>query len=163
LTSTASHWSSRIEEGRLPGGTLENLVGHPIWIYCLDGMGNVSRSEPLRVARVIYVPPIPDLPGAQEVTSPRPRLSWFEYSADFDFTFTVDIIHLSKQDIATVVFHREGISPDSNAWSIDFDLQPTHPDTTALNEFYYWTITVEDEFGDRITSLENSFEVSDGD
>jgi len=165
LTPYASRWAATISEDSLPGKRLEMLVGHPIWIYCLDGLGNVTRSEANTLVRVLYIPPLPDYPSYQDTVNIRPTLTWYSYSVDFTHTFTIDVSFLrAPQNVITLVYHKDEISPDSLSHTLSSDLEPTLEDSLdSGNSYYFWTLTVVDEFGDRITSLENTFEVKSGD
>ena len=165
LTRDQSVWAAILPEDSLPGRKLETLVGHPIWIYCQDGMGHTSRSDPFIVVRVLYIPPVPESPGYQDTVSTRPTLTWYPYSIDFAYTFSIDVRYVRfPQNINSLVYHREGIPSDSLSHTLQSSLEPTLEDSaTPGNASYYWTLSVLDEFGNRITSLESAFEVKSGD
>lgn len=148
-------WSTQLAEHQLPTLKLERLVGHPIWIHYRDRAGFVSRSEPVRLVRIIYTPPQTESPSNTTVSA-HPRLTWLLYDADFDFTYTVEIVHVSNDYTLTPIYRREGISSDSTGHTVA-------PDSLrAIPRFYIWTVSVEDEFGDRAISLETTFTVDGG-
>jgi len=147
------HWMNQFQETRLPGGLLGDLVGHPFTLYHLDGAGFITSGEPFRLARVIYVEPEVDAPFSDTLDTRSPYLIWERYNADFNFTYTVEVVHVSESSFRTVVYQDSCISPDSTGHQVAIPL-PDQP------ELLYWTVSVVDEFGDMIRSREAVFWVS---
>ena len=149
------HWRNQIHESHLPGGLLGNLVGHPLTLHHLDGAGFTTSGEPFRLARVIYVEPEVDSPFSDTLDTRQPRLQWERYITDFNFTYAIEIVHVSESSFRTVVYRDSLINPDSTGHQVTIRL-PDQP------ELLYWTVSVVDDFGDLARSREAVFWVSDG-
>jgi hypothetical protein len=147
-------WTTQLLEDQLPFGSLERLIGHSINIAYRDGAGFQTVSEDIHLSRVIYTPPQTESPSNVAVSS-FPRFTWLPYVADFEFTYGVEIVHVSLDYTQTLIHRRFGIPSDSTGYTVEDSL-------LARQRFYYWTISVEDEFGDRAISLQTTFTVENG-
>jgi len=145
-------WSLTLTEDQLPGGSLRRLVGHPVVVSYRDNAGFLRHDGPHSVMRVIEPPPEVIGPTNDDLVSNPPRMTWEPQWRDFDFTYAVEVVHVSSNLIYTLRYRREGISSDSTGHDIPVSL----PDSPR---YLYWTLAVVDEFGNRSVSREARFRV----
>jgi hypothetical protein len=153
--NNSSTWIGQFPQSYLPGGSLTRLVGHPLIIYCSTPNSDPQKSDPFTFVRVIQPVPTIISPAFDTLVGTQPRLTWLSYDAEYDFTYSVEIVHISTGYTPTLVFQRNGINPDSTGVTVDTPLP-------AVPRFLYWTISVVDEFGNKATSFEATFRVNDG-
>lgn len=145
-----SSWTIQMPEENLPGGNLERLLGHPFQIGYRDLAGFVRRSEPLFVVRIIWSVPEIQFPTNDTLLTNPITLYWEPYYADFEFTFALEVVHVSSSLVYTLWYRREAIPADTTSWRLGVNL-PSSP------LFYFWTVAVVDEFGNRAVSLPARF------
>jgi hypothetical protein len=148
-------WRKRFGEGLLPGANIEAFVGHPLSINYYDRAGFQSKDATATLVRIIRSEPEWISPAPNDtVSTTRPLLSWTPFDAEFDFSYSVEIWHVpqSDPDDPQLVYSVNGISSAQNEHQVLTDLP-----TDLL--FLYWTLIVEDEFGNRSVSLESNFRI----
>lgn len=149
-------WSCETPYYDLPNSSVEALIGRPLTIRCLDLAGYAVDSEPFFLRRVIDETPFVEFPELDTLVVNTPKLTWQWYEVNFDFTFSLQIVHISETYIPTLVFSDSLIHPDTTSYSI---LEPL----PSTSRYLLWTISVIDEFGDEARSSEARFRVEAND
>ncbi len=140
-----------LKDSDLPGKSLFDFIGEPLYIEARDREAAMASSEPLALARVIEVTPVAESPSGLKRTGVRPRFAWHTATVPYLYTFRVDISQFEPdQQFATLFESVNGIPPDSSAFLSNRDL----PDGT-----YYWTVSIVDRHGNISRSKEATFEV----
>ena len=149
-TQTVGVFEKRIPERRLPGRSLEGMLGHQVFLRVTDSVGGVTLSAPSFLARVMNDVPATISPAPSEVLSePTPTFSWTSLSLPFDFTYRVEVVRVDE-GINTLVWSQTGIARSLTSVAIDAPLPSGR---------YFWTIAAVDEFGNCSRSKEASFTI----
>ncbi|RMD86838.1 MAG: carboxypeptidase regulatory-like domain-containing protein [Calditrichaeota bacterium] len=149
ITQNPGVFKKQIASTELPKN-IHDLVGRKLFLMAKDRAGFEIRSEPGFLTRVIDPVPKFDSPtGNISINDATPTLAWKPITLPFSFTFKVDLFR-DDQGIINLVESIENIDPATNTFTIN----------QALPEgFYFWTISVVDEFGNWSRSKEASFEI----
>ncbi len=145
-------WGREFPDHDLPGESVEALIGHQLSIKAFDQLGFESVSKPLSVARVIDDVPTLVSPAQDTLVAQNPILYWQSYIAEFSFTYSVQIVHISESYVPTTLIQVSGIDPDSTFYQVNEHL-------TDEQGYLLWTVAVVDEFGNEARSFEARFQV----
>lgn len=148
-TQTPSIFSLMLNEEDLPLSSVHELLGHPMYFYIHDLPESHCKTDAFYAARVIEDTPTPISPISLAMVGNSPVLTWQKIRLPFLFTYNIKIYRID-QGINTLVKQTAGISADSLSYQV----------TDILSEgTYFWTLTVEDEFGNWSRSKEAAFQV----
>lgn len=150
-------WSREVMDSALPSGSVESLVGHPLSLYHHDMAGFSCLDTTFTIVRVIEDFPQTYAPAADSLITQDQDLvlEWLSYNAFFNFTYAVEIIHMSESYVPTKVYEDSLISSETYTHEVTAEL-------TTDPSFFLWTVTVVDEFGNRARSREAKFRIIDG-
>lgn len=149
----SNSWYGEFQDTDLADERLGTLIGVPLSLHHLDKAGFHCVTEPFNIARIIYDAPVIVSPDVDElVDTLSPVLTWENFSADYDFTYSLEIIHVTQASGDTLIYRKEGLSPQLTTHYVETPL-------TAEREFLVWTISVVDNFGDISTSYEARFRI----
>ncbi len=151
ITQTVGRFQKQIPAASFPGGLLQPLLGQQIFLLAYDRAGNVSRSDPVSVARVISETPQLVSPIDFDFADSRnPVLTWRAMDLPFISTFTVDVVRF-EFGLEDPVWSQSQI--EGSATSIQ--VVPT-----LIPAVYKWTLSVVDEFGNFSKSTQPAFRVN---
>ena len=142
-------WKLRLLEDYLPVGSVDQLVGHDLFldVYCSDN--TIYNPEPFILARVIYTEPEIISPVNGETTTPHPEFCWIKPSEiGFPYTYTINVSYLNELN---VYYTAAGIDGDSTSFTSEVSL------TEGNN---VWWLSIVDEFGNSSVSLHKNFRVT---
>jgi len=142
-------WKLKVLDGYLPYGSVDQLIGHDLFldVYCSDN--TTYHPEPFVLARVIYTEPEIISPSGGEITPTRPEFSWVKPpDISFPYTYTINV---SYQTELNIYYTASGINGDSTSFTSEVSL--TEGDNV-------WWLTIVDEFGNSSISLQKTFGVT---
>ncbi len=145
-------WRKEFGIFELPDESVEALIGHPFSIGCMNGSGDISQSENFYLVRVIDIAPFVIFPANDTTVTNTPVLEWEYYEAEYQFTFSVQVVHISELYFPTIVLSDSGIPSDSTTYHVTEELP-------AEERYLLWTVSVVDEFGDIARSWEARFRI----
>lgn len=156
LLPNHTHWSGELYDYEAPNGTLETLLGHRLSLWHTDSLDFTTLDSNFQISRIINHNPRTLSPTNDSLATPNPGfyLFWEDYPAYYNFTYAIDIYHMSASYVPTHVFSDSLISSEQNSYQINRRL-------TEEPLFFLWTVSVVDEFGNRARSLEARFRVTD--
>ncbi len=147
----AGRYTRSFTEAELPTATLQALQGRAFVVDVLDRSGNVVRSRPTLLARIIETTPAPGMPsGGTLVASNRPELSWTPVRVAFPFTYRVEVWRAINSSIEELFWRQDDIPPTSTTLTVGINL-PSGP--------YNWRLSIVDELGNWSRSVQASFVV----
>lgn len=147
-TPTPGRFTGTFNARDLPGASLHALLGHAIVPMLQDQTGAITAWSAQTLSRIIDTTPQTEGPQEQEIVSnARPDLRWLPANVPFRHQYQVDIVRVDA-NIQTLVQSYTGISSDSTR------LQAAEPLPTGT---YFWTVLIEDDFGNRSRSKEAGF------
>jgi len=132
---------------QIPVNSIHELPGYEIVLKIQDRPGYFCTSQPKFISRIVEDTPLTVSPKGLQIVDSRPHLEWVQFDADFPFTIQLDIVRVD-QGINTIIWSQDGIPADSTGFRVDESL---------VLGTYYWTVTIEDEFGNWSRSREASF------
>lgn len=150
LSQTPGVYVRTIREERLPGRSIHEVPGQQIVLRATDRAGFENTSEPKVLARIIEEVPTFAAPILETVNDSHPTLSWEPVSLPFDFTYRVEVARVDF-NITNTVWIKRDIEPTATSIAVGDSLPPGD---------YFWTIGVEDGFGNWSRSREASFTVN---
>jgi hypothetical protein len=148
-------FSVRVSDAVLPGRNLQLVLGHQIFVRAVDLVGFEAISSPVFLPRIIdklYVP-VTFSPGEQEVVDAQNIVLTWQPPMDvapFPYTFRVEVF-LFAFGLNTEVWRQADIPANEMSMLLPVELPPA---------FYFWTISIVDEFGNWSRSLEATFQVN---
>jgi hypothetical protein len=134
----------------LPGHSLEDLIGKDCFFRVIDKAGKQVSSSPVRAARIIYETPRVVKPVNFEEVGQNPELVWYKADLSYPYTYTVEVTNIKSGMPPVMVWSKGEISAGDTTVTVPILLSP---------DYYYWSVWVVDEFGDRSRSKEAGFEV----
>ncbi len=147
-TATPGRFVRTLNETDLPGARLQALLGHPIIPKLQDQAGAINIWSPQTLSRIIEVTPQTLRPQEQQsLSDAQPTLEWVSVNVPYDFTYQVDIVRVDA-NVQTLVQSYPGLSSDAA------QLQVAEP---LPGGTYYWTLLIEDTFGNQSRSKEAGF------
>ncbi len=146
------NWYGEFPDFDLPGGSVEALVGHPLRLYHLDKAGFCAAGPSFPVIRVFNRVPVVNAPAANDTVGPLPELTWRVYSADFPFIYILRIVHVNQVYVPTAVLTDTIDDVYAETYAVRDPL-------TFDPQYFLWTLSVVDEFGDEARSSEAIFRV----
>lgn len=155
-TGDGVHWTREFQGYELPSGSVEAEVGHWFSLYHRDMSGFTTADTTFSIFRVIGDTPYTEFPSRDTLlTQDSPiTLRWLQFESEFNFTYSVDIVHWSESNVPTLVYEKSQINSDSLHHEVEVRLTPQPG-------IFLWAITVVDDFGNRSRSREASFRVED--
>jgi hypothetical protein len=139
-----------VTASQMPTNSLEWLIGRQFIVRARDKMKAVGVSTPAYAARLIDEEPLPVYPALQDTASSSPEFRWTPPSAVFPFSYSITVVRLDA-GIQTVVWTQTGIGSYLTAYQYPSVLQAG---------YYFWTISIVDEYGNIAQSKESSFVVN---
>lgn len=134
-----------INDTSLPNQDPQWLVGKQFNVIAIDSENGTGRSEGFYVTRIIESEPIPTNPLTQDTTTHHPTFNWNRPTAvSFDYTYRLQVVNLANGPI----WSKGEIPLDS----LDYSYRDSLP-----GGYYYWTVSVVDQFGNSSCSKEASF------
>jgi hypothetical protein len=157
LNANGNYYEVEIKKDDLGVGNLEQVVGYDFDVFAVDSVYETYLIGTGRVARIITNYPKLSTPTNNDTltSTSTQSLTWQNYSADFQFTYSVVIYNDVFPGFSTdadYLYSSPEISQDTTEMSIPKTLTLTSGD-------YYWAVWVIDSFGDRICSLPYKFHV----
>ena len=149
LNRESEIWRLSLESSIFPDNSLSDLIGKPFHAVLYLDSDSLSASEEAYLFRVIDEVPV-TLEPVNTYVEPYPEFSWNPFEAQFSFTYKISIVHLSASGYGTEVESISDISSDSTSYVLTDSLPSGN---------YYWTIAVEDIFGNIARSIEAGFTV----
>ncbi|GAB4327958.1 MAG: hypothetical protein Kow0037_01910 [Calditrichia bacterium] len=125
----------------------QQIIGHPLFLQVADKENATTRSDPLFVSRIIEASPDSLAPTGLELAENPPVFRWGAYRAEYPFHYNL-AIYVVTAGISSLVHEKNEIAADSARYQLSNNLPAGQ---------YYWTLTVEDEFGNRARSKEAAF------
>ncbi|MGB3541515.1 carboxypeptidase regulatory-like domain-containing protein [Rubrivirga sp.] len=144
-------FSGTLEGEDLPGGRLERLLGEALYVEVMDLNGNVVRSAPFGLVRVIDPPPAPVSPTQSVVLNSGAGivLDWDIRDLPYDYTLDVELIE-TRGIGPDVILERVTVPSSTTTYTVT---------ETLSRGTYFWTVAYVDEVGNRSRSFESRFEV----
>ncbi len=130
--------------------SLDEVVGLDIYLFAKDIFGNLVKSSPLWLVRVIREPPEPVSPSGGESVPARPWLVWSSPRYLFSHSYFCEV-YLLRPNLPPVLYSRyENILPTDTSLLLPDSLIPS---------YYYWQIGVKDSHNNWAKSAEAVFRV----
>lgn len=128
----------------LPEGSLENLIGTDCFFEVLSKSRLRTRSNPIRLNRIIYDAPNPIAPF-EDTVSQNFYCSWSSVQFSFPFTYGVEIYYITEDWERVLAFSADTIH--STVTKI------RNPVTLPTARYYLWRALVKDNFGNISKSI----------
>lgn len=125
----------------------EEIVGHPVYLQLIDTDSATTQTGPLYVYRVMNTSPDSLVPTGLELAPNPPVFRWGRFPAGFSYHYNL-AVYVVNAGISTLIHQKKAIPSDS--------AQYTYPEGLPGGQ-YFWTLTVEDDFGNRARSKEAAF------
>ncbi|MBN2012091.1 hypothetical protein JW960_22370 [candidate division KSB1 bacterium] len=141
-------------ENKLPGSSIENLLGYPMFIEAIDDINTSVLSSPVYLARIINMRPNTVEPqGFIYINDPRPVLKWQPVDElVYPFTYRIEVFWTISGVNKSYLKWSQNVMFETDSIRVS---QPLDRD-----ENYYWTVSVVDEFGNWSSSREAEFKVT---
>ncbi len=130
--------------------SLQEVLGHPVYVIAEDKPGAQVKSDGFYPARIIeksadLISPV----ELESVTADSIHFHWGLKPLPFEYSLRIDIYAINA-GIATPVESIEGISSQVSDWLFRSSLPAGD---------YFWTVTIRDSFGDTSQSKEGVFQI----
>ena len=149
-STVSSRWERLLTPDELVGIDLFNLVGKPMEVTAEDAPGARVTSAPFFLARVIAeVPQVTAPDSLKSVSSGIPNFYWQVPAVPFAHTLRIEVYRLlgGFPTFVTAIGNIAAGTPSA-----------VYPGRLSAGT-YYWTLTVQDEYGNSSRSIEATFEV----
>ena len=150
----AGDFETRIAAEKLPGGTLQAILGRPLQGWVRDKQGDSVMVAFPPVARLIEEVPAAISPqGGSVVADEQPQFEFSCLELPFLFAYQIDIFR-TDEFVPNLIHTEADMDPaivcvgETGTFTVPFALARGR---------YFWTIAVIDEFGNRSRSREAGF------
>jgi hypothetical protein len=153
LNAAGSYYQTEIKKDDIGVSNLEQVVGYNFDVYTIDSLSETYLVGSAKISRIIKTYPKLNEPANNDTVSSTPVLKWQSYSADFQFSYSVEIYNDVFPGFSTdadYVYASPELTQDTTELSIP---------KTLMSGDYYWVVWVVDNFGDRIYSLPYKFHI----
>lgn len=154
---TNTIWHAEIFEYQIEDETFQPLIGKTLSLWHSDGEGFTTMDTTFHIVRVIDFAPRTVSPSSDSLATPNPGffLHWESFNAFYNFTYSIEIFHMSETFVPTRVLSDSLLQFDQTSYQVNRML-------TEEAGFFLWNVSVVDEFGNRARSREARFRVTNG-
>lgn len=145
----SSVWAVSLTSSYFQDPHLGSVIGQPFTFHFRGANDTVYSAGPVYLFRVIETTPVLISPRDGQTTSAFPALEWETFITSYPITFRVEVV-LKEIGFEGIVWSRSGIAAAETRLIVTDSLADGN---------HYWTLFVEDPFGNISRSKEGYFEV----